>query len=76
MQKEIFWVISDSDGNYYPNFCTRSKEESIETFEKYSMNDWEIMKKRGFKCVKVRFNPADLNNEFENRPQTANSLEN
>ncbi len=75
MRREIFWVIADSDGNYYPNFCCRSKEESIEVFEKYSMKDWETMKKRGFKCIKVKFNPADLEEEFGDMAQTAHLFE-
>jgi hypothetical protein len=39
------------------------------------MKDWETMKKRGFKCIKVKFNPADLEEEFGDMAQTAHLFE-
>jgi len=71
MKQQIFWVVKGPDGNYYPGSCKRTKEESIRDFEKFSMQDWEEMTKKGYECVGVKIIPLS----FEEKLSLTNELE-
>ncbi len=60
MRNQIFWVIKGPDGTYYPNSCKRTREESINDFEKFSMQKWDEMEKKGYECIGVKLIPVDF----------------
>ncbi len=65
MNKQTFWVIIDKDGNYYPRFCNKNKEDCIKNFEDFSMKKWNKMEKKGFQCIKVKVVPCILEENIE-----------
>ncbi len=71
MKHQIFWVIKGPDGNYYPNSCKRTREESISNFEKFCMQKWQEMERKGYECIGVKLMPLD----FEEKLSLINEVE-
>ncbi|NPA81263.1 MAG: hypothetical protein GXO31_01510 [Epsilonproteobacteria bacterium] len=71
MLEKTFWVIVDKNGDYYPRFCMKTKEESIKKFEEFSMREWPKMEEKGFKCIKVKIVPYVLKDNLQEQEVSA-----